>query len=152
MKLIQLLVEDEETDRMKSDKEKLMQKADTLVKQRKTQQDPLRKSTMSKQISDLGSKKADINLKMQKKKQELEKQKVTEAHDSTLLDDAEDNILVIAKNERKYYYAKDAAGAIDYAIKIYVSETLENLKADLHSNRYKLIKELLAYWKREGHV
>lgn len=62
-------------------------------------------------------------------------------------DDVKNAILMIARNDAKFYRTKDAKGAVKYAIKEYVKAKVEELKDEIDDVKGEMIKELGRYWK-----
>lgn len=148
-------------EKLKDKKRDLGQDQERLTTQRKTaDKNPIRRSTLTKQISGIQGDKADTSIKILKKQQDLEKQKKYSKMESTMklksllegvtsLDpNVEDAIMIIAKNEAKFYKNKDSRGAIEFAIKEYVTEVTKDLESDLKGAKSGLIRELANYWKR----
>ena len=143
-----------EYERLKGTKLDLAKKQRDLQQQRKSyKKNPVQRSATTGKIADIQKKKSDTTIKMLQKKKEMEKPKmesVNEVYTTNLDPEVEDAILVIAKNERKFYDKRDAKGAIEYAIKEHVKGVIENLNADLRAAKNDLVRQLASYWKREG--
>jgi hypothetical protein len=58
-------------------------------------------------------------------------------------------VLMTAENEGRFYAKKDAKGAVDFAIKDYISRKLDDMKHDGQKIRSHAIKELVASWRRK---
>jgi hypothetical protein len=137
--------------KVRADASQLGQKQKTLAQSKKNTKDTPTKRRLSKQIADLGVKKADLGVRSADMSQQLKKKNVGEAklNEWNLDPDMEDAVLIIAKNERKFYEKWDAKGAVEFAIKEYLKERISDIKADLEQGRAQLVRELMAYWKRE---
>jgi hypothetical protein len=67
-------------------------------------------------------------------------------------EDAVDEILTIAENESKFYTNKDAKGAIEFARKQFVRYAQDSIRGTAKEASKIALKELLANWKKEGHI
>jgi len=138
----------------RADASRLVSQQRTLAQSKKNIKDTPTKRRLSKQIADLGVKKADIGVKTAEMSQQLKKKpkmetKINEAH-LDLDPDVIDQILILAKNSRKHYNTRDAKGAIQYAIQEYIAGEIAGLKEDLSRAKSELVNELQKYWTREG--
>lgn len=68
------------------------------------------------------------------------------------IDDAADEIFVVAQNERKFYEDKDAKGAVDFAAKQYLRNLQDDFRDIIKKAKEQALKDLLAYWRTEGHI
>ena len=137
--------------KVRADMKQLGSKQKTLAQSKKNIKDTPTKRRLTKQMADIGVKKADLGIRAAEMSKQIKG--VNEANISwkTKLDtDTEDAIMIIAKNERKFYDKKDAKGAIEFAINEYIKERMWDLKSDLSSAKSELVKMLADYWKREG--
>lgn len=164
MKLMKLLKEAEvdspgqvmkkaQLAKTRADMSQLTQKQRTLGQSRKNIKDTPARRRLSKQIADLGAKKAELGVRAAEQGKQIKKPTEMESviRETTDLDpEVEDALFIIAKNERQFYEKKDAAGAIDYAFKEYIKNSMNSLKEDFKYSRSALIQHLANYWKREG--
>jgi hypothetical protein len=66
--------------------------------------------------------------------------------------DVAEELLLIASNVESYYNRKDAKGAIEYAKKEYFKYKMDNLTQKMKEAGPLALKQLLVYWKEEGHI
>lgn len=73
-------------------------------------------------------------------------EKLTEQyHDE---DRIEDELMLTASNEGRFYQKKDAKGAVEYAAKVMERNYAADLRATLKALKPKVAKELAKRWKK----
>jgi len=136
--------------KVRADMKQLTIKQKQLGLSKKNIKDIPSRRRLTKQIADLGSKKAALGIKTADISKNIKKPK-TEAliKEESIDPDMRDAVLTIAQNERKFYDKRDAQGAVDFAIKEYIKNKIDDLKTDLESARGELTRALANYWKRQ---
>ena len=82
----------------------------------------------------------------------IKRKKNKKAYSDGDVKDAAEEMLVLAENERKYYEAKDAKGAAEFARKTYTRIYSEDIRRMAKEAEKLVVKDLLAEWKRERHI
>jgi len=159
-------IQNAQLQKVRADRQQLSQQQKQLSQSRKNIKDTPTKARLSQQIADLGSKKAKLGVQVAQQSQTLKtKPKMNEGHperirlkellpvEETLIYEADtnvvDDLLTIAKNERKFYDTRDAIGAIEFAVKILEKEELLKLRREIKLAMPLAKRQLADYWSRE---